>query len=161
MDVAFFRPENLESVIDLFCDMSRHYNGPNASSREAVARNLVENILGEDSGVKLVLALDHGRAVGVACISLLYPAPKEKCQLFMKELYVASGRRGEGIGRAIMQFVAGYAVEKSCVRFDWTVDSDNVAALDFYRRLGAEHLTTKLYFRFGGDTLSRMARGVQ
>jgi ribosomal protein S18 acetylase RimI-like enzyme len=157
MEITFFQNRHLESVIDLFRDMSAHYNGANASNREAIAQNLVQNILGKDSGVRLVLALEQGRAIGVACISLLYPAPKEKGQLFMKELYVASGHRDRNVGRKIMTFVARYAIEKSCVRFDWTVDSDNVRAIEFYRSLGAEHLTSKLYFRFAGEQLEQLA----
>ncbi len=47
MDVRFCRPEDLESLTDLLADMSRHYNGPQASSREVVRANLLDNILGE------------------------------------------------------------------------------------------------------------------
>jgi GNAT superfamily N-acetyltransferase len=160
MEIAFFQDQHLDSVVDLFCDMSAHYNGSNASPAEAVRRNLVRNILGPDSGVKLVLAIENGRAIGVACISLLYPAPKEKCQLFMKELYVSSAYRNHGVGPLLMKFIAAYALTKECVRFDWTVDSDNSRAAEFYRRLGAEQLSTKLYFRLGTAQMEQLATKV-
>ena len=157
MHIAFFSDNQLESVVDLFCDMSAHYNGANASDRTSVKHNLVHNILGKDSGVRLVVASEAGRAIGLACISLLYPAPKERGQLFMKEIYVVSGWRDRGVGRDIMRFVARYALEKSCVRFDWTVDDTNPKAIEFYRELGATHVKDKLYFRFSEEQLLEFA----
>lgn len=157
MQINFFNPSQTESLADLLHDMSVHYNGENASSREAVRHNLIDHILGADSGVRLVVADDGGRAVGMAAISLLYPAPKEQAQLFMKELYVASDRRGNGIGEAMMGWIARYALAHRCVRFDWTVDISNPRAMAFYESLGATQVTDKRYYRFAGDALARMA----
>ncbi|SMC25050.1 Ribosomal protein S18 acetylase RimI [Andreprevotia lacus DSM 23236] len=157
LQIGFYQADRLESTADLLLDMSRHYNGANASSRETVHANLRDNILGADSGVQLVLACSADQVVGLACISLLYPAPKESAQLFMKELYVHSGWRNAGIGAALMRWIAAYAQHKGCSRFDWTVDADNTRALEFYRQLGASHVSDKLYFRFGVDALAALA----
>ena len=159
VEIAFFRQEQLESVVDLLHEMSVHYNRDNASSRDVVKANLIGNILGPDSGVRLVIASEASRAVGLAAISLLYPARKERGQLFMKELYVVSDKRGAGVGRALMHWTAKYAVSKNCCRLDWTVDDTNPQALSFYRELGATHLTGKLYFRFSDEQLLRFATG--
>jgi GNAT superfamily N-acetyltransferase len=159
MHIRLFCDEDTESVTDLLHDMSIHYNGGNASSREAVRANLLENILGPNSGVDLVVALDGNRVCGMAAISLLYPAPKEQAQLFMKELYVHSADRGAGIGEKLMQWLAKYALENRCIRFDWTVDEANAQALRFYNELGATHIKNKLYFRFAGESLRALAAG--
>ena len=157
MRIGFFKQDQLETVADLLCDMSIHYNGANASERTVVRQNLVQHILGADSGVMLVVASDASRAIGLASISLLYPAPKEQGQLFMKELYVVSDRRAKGIGQAIMRWVAGYAIQKNCIRFDWTVDATNPKAIEFYRELGATRVEDKLYYRFSGDQLLKFS----
>jgi ribosomal protein S18 acetylase RimI-like enzyme len=157
MQIRLFSTEDTESIVDLLHDMSVHYNGSNASSREAVRSNLVKNILGPKSGVRLVVALDGLRVAGLAAISLLYPAPKERAQLFMKELYVHSSDRGRGVGERMMSWLARYAVDNQCVRFDWTVDESNTGALRFYNELGATHVKDKLYFRFAGAALDALA----
>jgi GNAT superfamily N-acetyltransferase len=157
MHIRFFLDEDTESVTDLLHDMSIHYNGANASSREVVRANLLENILGPKSGVDLVVAIADKRVCGMAAISLLYPAPKEQAQLFMKELYVHSADRGTGIGEKLMQWLAKYALDNRCARFDWTVDEANAQALHFYNELGANHVKDKLYFRLAGDSLSALA----
>lgn len=156
-NIRFFLETDTEQVADLLTDMSRHYNGEHASPRSRVRENLITNILGKDSGVRMVVALEADLVVGIAMISLLYPAPKERAQLFMKELYVASTHRSAGIGRALMAWIARYALEKNCARFDWTVDADNEKALAFYQSLGAMHVSDKLYFRLSGDALMNLA----
>jgi GNAT superfamily N-acetyltransferase len=155
--IRLFQPEDTDSVAELLREMSCHYNGANASSLEVVRANLVTNILGTHSGVRLVVAIIHRRVVGVATVSLLYPAPKERAQLFMKELYVLSAERGAGIGTKMMHWLAQYAVQNNCARFDWTVDESNVEATRFYRSLGAKHVKDKLYFRFTGEELQAFA----
>ena len=85
-------------MVDLLCGIGKTAErGANASSQTAVRENLVRNILGPNSGVRLILAIDGERAVGLASIALLYPAPKEQGQLFMKELYVLSEHRETGL----------------------------------------------------------------
>jgi len=157
VEIRFFQSQDTESVADLLHEMSRHYHGDEASTREVIRRNLIDNILGTDSDVRIVVALAGARVVGIATISILYPAPKERAQLFMKELYVAVDCRSQGTGLQLMTWIARYAVAKNCSRFDWTVEASNTKALAFYRSLGATHVTDKLYFRFTGDELRRFA----
>lgn len=77
----------------------------------------------------------------------------------MKELYVHSSERGAGIGEKLMTWLARYAVENQCARFDWTVDESNSGALRFYTDLGATHVKDKMYFRFSGASLDALAAG--
>jgi ribosomal protein S18 acetylase RimI-like enzyme len=158
MEIRLFEGQDVESVTDLLHDMSRHYNRENASTRSAVRAHLLERMLGPKSGVTLVVALSGARVVGLAAISILYPAPKERGQLFMKELYVHSDCRGEGIGEQLMVWIARYAIHHDCVRFDWTAESNNPGAVRFYSALGARRVEEKIYFRFEGEDLSSLAR---
>lgn len=155
--IRFFRPEDTDSLADLLYEMSRLYYDDNASTREVVLRNLIDNILGPDSDVRIIVALAGARVVGMATISILYPAPKERAQLFMKQLYVVADCRSRGIGAQLVTWIAHYAVAKNCSRVDWTVDANNTRAIAFYRSLGANSVTEKLYFRLSDDELGRFA----
>jgi GNAT superfamily N-acetyltransferase len=159
MLIRFFHAEDTGQVADVLVEMSRYYNGINASTRADIHTNLVSRILGPESCVRLVLAFEHDRVVGLAAISLLYPAPSETAQLFMKELYVVAGHRGKGVGRAMMRWLAEYALAQRCSRFDWTVDAGNVDAHRFYEDLGASVVPDKHYFRLAGDALNAFAKG--
>jgi GNAT superfamily N-acetyltransferase len=157
MRIAFFKQEQTETVVDLLHEMSGHYNHGRPSDRSHIKQNLQDNILGPESGVRLLLAMDEGRAVALASVAVLYPALRERGQLFLKELFVVSSHRGRGIGTALIRHLAEYALANNCVRLDWTVDRDNGQALEFYSGLGAKPATDKVYFRVSGDDLSVLA----
>ena len=48
---------------------------------------------------------------------------------------------GQGIGRAIFADLVRRALAAGCDRLEWGVKDDNMAAIAFYDRLGAETAT--------------------
>ena len=75
----------------------------------------------------------------------------------MKDLFTVEEARGLGIGEAIMRYLARYALDRGCGRFDWTTEDGNARAMAFYERLGARRVTDKVYYRLDGDTLAKLA----
>ena len=70
--------------------------------------------------------------------------------LVLKELYVAAGRRANGVGAALLAHVIGHARARAGARLEWRVLPGNDAAKAFYRRAGGaperawEHWTLAL-----------------
>jgi GNAT superfamily N-acetyltransferase len=157
MLIDFFTPEQTEAVVDAFHELSRHYHGEKALPRAAVRRNFVDQVLGPHSGVRVLVASEGGQVAALATVAILYPAPEERGQLFMKDLFVREGWRGRGVGEQLMRFLARYALAHDCVRFDWTAEAGNHGALAFYRRLQARPVPEKVYFRLTGDELAALA----
>ncbi len=93
-----------------------------------------------------------------ASYSILYPAPRLSGQLFMKDLFVSKRARGQGLGRALMVYLAREALDKGCLRMDWTAESTNPNAGRFYQAMGAALIEEKQYFRFEGEQLQRFAK---
>lgn len=158
MEIRFYNDSDLAEAVKIFSELSLYYLGDNHSSASDISENLVNNILGPDSGVKLILAFDGNDAIGLATISLLYPAPRESAQLFIKELFVSENYQNLGVGKKIMGFIARYAKSKNCCRLDFTVDSDNFNAVHFYQKLGVPQLHTKHYFRAEIETIENLAQ---
>ena len=138
-------------------ELDQHYFGARGASAEALSQSLKQGLLGADSGVQVLVALDGAEIAGLAPYSLLYPAPQQGGQLFMKDLFVRQAWRGQGLGEQLMRRLAAYAVEKNCVRFDWTTESGNQGAMAFYERLGAQAVTEKVYYRLSGAELQALA----
>ncbi len=164
MHIAFVDESQHESLIDLMHEMCVFYSDEAPVSRDDIRSNLVDNLLGERSAVRLVVAADDaGEVVGMAAIALLHslvdPAPARRGQLLLKELYVRRARQRQGIGKALMAWVARQAAEHGCARMDWHVSASNRPALAFYRSLGALHVAGRLSFRLGGDFLARLGDG--
>lgn len=161
MKVAFYDPSQFDALVDAFHDMGQHYFGPDAPTPEALRATLADEVLGHDSGVKVVVALDQAAVVGFATVSILYPAPGYKGQLFMKDLYTCAAWRGRGVGEEIMRFLAAYSLRKGCVRFDWTTEDTNTGAISFYERLGAKKVQEKVYFRLDVPGIQALAAKVK
>jgi len=148
-----------EVLARLFYAVEAHYSGEQAPTREAVARHVGETIL-TCRTCEIAIAEMDGRAVGLATFGVLYPAPGLGGHFLMKDLFTVAEARGQGVGRALLRFLARLAIERRCVRLDWTAETDNPAALSFYDRLGARRVTEKVYFRFDGEALAAFANGV-
>jgi ribosomal protein S18 acetylase RimI-like enzyme len=159
MQIGFFEPAMLAALATALHELDQHYFGAHAATPAQVLAHLRDRILAPDSGVRVVVALDGGAVAALATVSLLYPAPEQRGQLFMKDLYVCRAWRGQGLGEQLMQFLARYAVQQHCVRFDWTTESTNTGARAFYDRLGAQVVPEKVYYRLTGDRLLQLAGG--
>ncbi|MES2950688.1 MAG: GNAT family N-acetyltransferase [Pseudomonadota bacterium] len=150
-----------ESLIDLLCELHTYYNQGSVVPRALVAEHLVENLLGNASPHRLVVASSGGEVVGLAAITLVYSlvdfaADKRKqCQL--KELYVRSSHRSQGAGKALMSWVARHALENGCHRMDWPVKASNAKGISFYESLGAGLVDDRLSFRLSEPNMRRLA----
>ena len=90
----------------------------------------------------VAVALVNGNVVGIAMYNLTY---HNICfnavpGIYLENLFVASEFRGQGIGKALLTYVAGEAKAKNCSRVEWWVKRHNTAASDFYKSMGAIEL---------------------
>jgi GNAT superfamily N-acetyltransferase len=164
MRIAFVVPDQHEALVDLMHEMCVSYSEEAPVSRDDVRSNLMDNLLAPDSAVRLVVAADErGEVIGLAAIvlfhSLAEPDPRRRGQLLLKEIYVRQARQGQGVGKALMAWVARHAIERGCARMDWHVSASNRQGLAFYRTLGAVHVPGRLSFRLAGEFMARLASG--
>lgn len=162
MRVDIVRPSQRESLVDLLFELHACYNDPPTATRSDVRAHLFDNLLRNDSGLRLIVAASEGTVVlGFAAVALLYslvePGPKHRRQCLLKELYVRSSDRGRGIGRALVLRAAQYAVENGCGRMDWNVKASNLRGIEFYEDLGAVKVEDRLSFRFDHATLAQLS----
>lgn len=83
------------------------------------------------------MAVVDGNFVGYATAAPEYSTWSAAEYLHMDCLYVQSGRRGTGIGAALMASVVQLARERGFAEVQWQTPSWNVDASRFYRRHGA------------------------
>ncbi len=143
----------------LFLQVERFYNEADLPSEERMRAYLKTRVLAEDSGTRVALVLESETPIGMATFVILHPGPGATGQLYLKEMFVLEQHRGKGAGKALMKFLASYAIEENCSRLDWTGDKSNPAGLDFYRALGLTPTDDKIYFRLSGEALKQFAQG--
>lgn len=126
-----------EDVIRDFVEPASPSAGQHAALEELIA-DPVHDVLVDER---------DGRLVATAQVSwlrvLIYDGGL-LCQV--ESVRTSSDRRGEGIGRALMQHIIDRARERGCARVQLTTNAQRVRARAFYERLGftASHVGMKL-----------------
>ena len=126
-----------------------------------VAEAALHNALfGQRPLADAIVAEDADESVGFALFFPYFSPYPGVPGIFMELLYVEPERRGEGIGRALLQRVAQIAVEQGAGRLERGVLKENAPTIGFYRGLGAELVDDFMACRLEGETLRRVADGV-
>jgi GNAT superfamily N-acetyltransferase len=120
-------------------------------------QSLLENLFGARRYAEVVIARLDDRPVGYALFFHNYSSFAGKPGLYLEDVFVLPEFRGEGIGKALLFYLARLAVERKCGRFEWMVLDWNMPAIDFYRKLGAVSMDSWRLFRLSGDALARLA----
>jgi GNAT superfamily N-acetyltransferase len=95
-----------------------------------------------------------GEVQGFALWFLNYSTWEGVHGIYLEDLYVMPEARGEGHGKALLQHLAGTAVENGYARVEWSVLDWNEPSIDFYRSLGARPMDGWSTFRLAGDALA-------
>ena len=141
-----------ESLVGLLCELHSYYNEGSSVPHGLVRSYLLECLLAPTSPLDLVVASrEHSQVLGFAAISLTHslvePTAEKRHHCWLKELYVRSSSRSLGAGKALMSWVARYAVAHGCCRIDWPVQATNARGIAFYESLGAKQVVERLSYR--------------
>jgi ribosomal protein S18 acetylase RimI-like enzyme len=85
---------------------------------------------------EITVPLGGERPDGIALLRLRPSLWTEGLDAYLEELYVAPERRGEGIGRALLEATMDAAREAGAVRIDLGTSVDDTAAIGLYESCG-------------------------
>ena len=97
---------------------------------------------------RIRLLIEHGDTAvllageepdGVAVLRFRPAIWTKGLECYLAELYVVPGKRGQGIGRALMERAMTYARERGADTMDIGVDEPDAAARALYESLGFSH----------------------
>lgn len=112
-------------------EFNREYDEPTPSASELASR--FRELLPTGETVAL-LAGDGPEGFAVLRFRPSLYTPAADC--YLAELYVVPSRRGQGLGRAMMDFALSLARERGADHFELTTAHDDVAARGLYESLG-------------------------
>lgn len=124
---------------------------------KATVVSLRQSLFGRQPAAGALLARRGRQAVGYAIYFSTFSSFVGRPGLWLEDLYVRPRFRQHGIGRALIEAVAGVAAKRNCGRFEWTALNWNRNALEFYRRLGAKALEEWVLVRLDSRGLRRLA----
>ena len=119
--------------------------------------DLTRALFGARPYAEVLLARRNAEIAGFALFFHNFSTFLGRPGLWLEDLFVRPEHRRQGCGKALLRALARIAVERGCGRFEWTVLDWNVAAIDFYRSLGATLLPDWRIVRTTGDALHALA----
>lgn len=113
-------------------------------------------LFGPKPVAECALACVSGGPVGFALYFHNYSTFMGRAGLYLEDLFVRPEYRGQGIGEALLRYLARIAVERGCARMEWAVLNWNKRAIGFYERMGAVGILDWTVFRVSGEALVRL-----
>lgn len=149
------RPEDVALVLKLIHELAEYERLSHEVS--ATEEMLRESLFGKHPAAEVVLAFSRGEPAGLALFFQNFSTFLGLPGLYLEDLFIRPAFRRQGIGRALLQHLAGIAVARGYGRFEWSVLDWNTPAAEFYRSLGAQPMSDWTVFRLTGDGLKRLA----
>ncbi len=119
---------------------------------------LQESLFGETPIAEVILAYSDEQPAGFALFFHNFSTFLGRPGLYLEDLYVNPEIRNQGIGRALLVYLAKLAQERNCGRFEWSVLDWNEPSIQFYKKLGAVPMEDWTVFRMTGDALDKLAQ---
>ena len=124
----------------------------------ATEDDLREALFGARRYAEVAFACVDSEPVGFALFFHNFSTFKGRPGIYLEDLFVLPQMRGRGVGRRLLEWLAGIALERRCARLEWAVLDWNVPSIAFYESLGAVPLDEWRTFRLTGTALERLGR---
>jgi len=128
-------PADAEALLELLDSYARDPMGGGAALDPEARRRLVPGLREQPSALVL-LARDHGKAVGIATCFFGFSTFAARPLLNVHDLAVAPEFRGRGIGRALLVAAEQRARARGCAKLTLEVREDNALARGLYAASG-------------------------
>jgi GNAT superfamily N-acetyltransferase len=124
---------------------------------ECSEADIRRDLFGENPRAFCDIAEVEGRPVGFALWFYSYSTFRGRAGIYLEDLFVEPGARGEGAGKALLRRLAQRCVEADLGRLEWSVLDWNAPSIAFYDSLGAMTKEGWTVRRLYGEALEALA----
>ncbi|MBP5327570.1 MAG: GNAT family N-acetyltransferase [Bacteroidales bacterium] len=129
-------------------------------SGEVVAdESTIYHSLFVERSAEVVFAEEDGVVIGFALFFHNFSTFVGRKGLYLEDLFIIPEKRGHGYGKALLNYLAGVAVERNCGRMEWICLDWNQPALKVYRSIGAIPMDEWTVQRLDESALKSFAAG--
>lgn len=148
-----------EADIHAIVNMLREFAGFLDLERyiEITDERLFEAMFGEHAFVDGLMAFDGEKAVAYAIFFPAFTSFRGQRGLFLEDIYIRPEYRRHNLGKKMLREIARMAKARGFERIDFHVLEDNLSAIAFYEKHGAERDDSERHFKFIGDAFQRLA----
>ena len=124
---------------------------------EATEAMISEALFGERPQLYCAIAEWDGEAVGFAVWFVNFSTFSGRHGIYLEDLYVRPSHSGNGLGKALLVYLAKECVDNGWSRLQWAVLDWNAPSITFYKSLGAELLDDWTLCKVTGTALVQLA----
>ncbi len=126
----------------------------------ATVPKLTSEILRRDGDLlKVVVAEDAGRVVGIATWTMIYSSWRGARGIYICDAFVSSEMRGKRVGENLLAEAARQAAKLGAVFMKLEADVTNLAGLRFYERLGFSKKTNEVLHFLEPEAFKQLSEG--
>ncbi len=156
MTIRAAEPDDVPVLLELVRELAAYEREPDAV--ETTEAMLHRALFDEEVCAAHVVSVD-GEVVGFALWYVTFSTWKGLPGMWLEDLFVRPSARGRGLGKALLQTLAGVCADRGYARFEWWVLDWNSRAQEFYRSLGAHPEDAWTVWRMEGDRIRALADG--
>jgi GNAT superfamily N-acetyltransferase len=147
-------PADVSQILAFIRELALYEREPD--SVVATEADLLRDGFGATPRFRCVLAEVDGAPAGFALFFTSYSTWRGHHGIRLEDIYVTPAMRGQGIGKALLRYLAQVAVDEGCPRLEWDVLAWNQPAIDFYHAQGAVMLDEWRIMRVADGALVRL-----
>jgi GNAT superfamily N-acetyltransferase len=122
----------------------------------AAKQRLIKDLSGEHPRFEAYLAELDNRAVGYAVVFETYSSFLALPTLYLEDIFVLPDYRKMKIGATLFKAMVTEAYRRGCGRMEWSVLDWNQLAINFYKKLGARHMSEWHLYRLNRTDMERI-----
>jgi ribosomal protein S18 acetylase RimI-like enzyme len=143
MKIRFAKPEDTLAILKLLEQIGKvHYDlRPDIFQSHAQkygASQVLDRLANPETPT--FVAVEGEKVLGYSFCEIKtfsqHPVMKDRKEMFLEDLCVDESVRGQGVGKALYEYVCKYAREEGCHNLTLHVWSDNAGAVAFYEKMG-------------------------
>ena len=121
-------------------------------------QDLENHLFGEQPYIEAIVAEVEAKVVGFGLFFYNYSTFLTKPGIYLEDIFVLPEYRRQGIGKAILSYLADLAVARDAGRLEWSVLDWNENAISFYQQMGGYCFTRLAYLSGNGKTFDYHGR---
>ena len=125
---------------------------------EATVAMIDAALFGDNPLLFCEIAEWNGEPAGFAVWFVNFSTFSGRSGIYLEDLFVRPAYRGQGIGKALLAYLAKLCVEKGWARLQWSVLDWNAPSIAFYKSLGAVMMDEWTVCRVNGPALAALAK---
>jgi GNAT superfamily N-acetyltransferase len=128
---------------------------------EATEADIEAALFDEHPRLFCAIAEWQGQPAGFAIWFINFSTFSGRSGIYLEDLFVRPALRGNGIGKALLAYLAKECVANGWSRLQWSVLDWNTPSIEFYKSLGAVLMDEWTVCRVTGPALAALAEGTR